>query len=301
MHLHIVDMQPAPPIAMRTASIWFSHAASRRQSTRKEHQGSHYISFQPSPLPARPTTEMDQLGKSVQLPADRSKIFTFWSLKWLIKFLFNSLNSQSKVPAEASPTAGNTSSRWQISPRTPQSASLANWNRACRGVAVSLRGPPGVSHGDDHDAGVVAEDKSHLGPAQSGHGPDTSDSNGSDFIDSGQFAERTLREIRSPTLGTYGNLKRRLAQCSPKGMRCFLESQGLDLLLDSLHKLTLKKNPTIVNAVLQVQCVDCVKAVMDSQIGLNLIIENKDYIQKLATGEWMYDHELTARKFPLNT
>ena len=103
--------------------------------------------------------------------------------------------------------------------------------------------------------------------------------------DYGTITRLDLKEIRLPSLTTYSNLKRLLERCSPQGMQSFLECNGLHLLLDGLRRLAAKRSHSLVDVILQLNCVKCIKTVMDSQTGLTLIIENNDYIQKLATGE----------------
>jgi len=40
-----------------------------------------------------------------------------------------------------------------------------------------------------------------------------------------------------------------------------------------------------LDVILQVSCVECVRTVMDSPLSLDYIIENKEFIRKLASGK----------------
>ena len=97
-----------------------------------------------------------------------------------------------------------------------------------------------------------------------------------------------VRSIRSPTVQTYTALRRKLAQCSDtKGwMVRFLQADGLALLIEALEKLCDTGVPfNLVDTFLQLECIGCVRAVMNSQTGLDYIIENRDFTHKLAAGK----------------
>ena len=97
--------------------------------------------------------------------------------------------------------------------------------------------------------------------------------------------EVRARALRSPTLSTYTDLKRKLANSSKEWILQFLEINGLGILLETLGRLSEKKSPCFVDTFLQLECVACVKAVMNSQSGLDYIIENPDFTRKFASGE----------------
>lgn len=94
-----------------------------------------------------------------------------------------------------------------------------------------------------------------------------------------------VRTLRSPTLGTYTNLKKTLENCSREWMLQFLGHNGLGILIKALSKLCEKNSPRVVDTFLQLGCVACVKAVMNSQTGLDCIIENQDFTRKFSSGE----------------
>ena len=41
-----------------------------------------------------------------------------------------------------------------------------------------------------------------------------------------------------------------------------------------------------MDTFLQLECVECIHVVMNSQMGLDHIVENGDYTRNLAAGEW---------------
>lgn len=65
----------------------------------------------------------------------------------------------------------------------------------------------------------------------------------------------------------------------------FLNLDGLGVLFESLERLSDRGFSSITDAILQLECVLCVKTVMNSTSGLEYIINNDDYTRKLAKCE----------------
>ncbi|CAL8272291.1 unnamed protein product [Merluccius merluccius] len=94
--------------------------------------------------------------------------------------------------------------------------------------------------------------------------------------------ELCIRLLQVPTVVNYSGLKRRLEGSDQAWMVQFLELSGLDLLLEALDRLSGRGCSRIADALLQLTCVSCVKAVMNSSAGIHFIVENEGYIRKLS-------------------
>ncbi|XP_047466613.1 inverted formin-2 isoform X2 [Mugil cephalus] len=94
--------------------------------------------------------------------------------------------------------------------------------------------------------------------------------------------ELCIRLLQVPTVVNYSGLKRRLEGSDQIWMVQFLELSGLDLLLEALDRLSGRGCSRIADALLQLTCVNCVRAVMNSSAGIHFIIENEGYIRKLS-------------------
>ncbi|XP_056249175.1 inverted formin-2 isoform X2 [Seriola aureovittata] len=94
--------------------------------------------------------------------------------------------------------------------------------------------------------------------------------------------ELCIRLLQVPTVVNYSGLKRRLEGSDQTWMVQFLELSGLDLLLEALDRLSGRGCSRIADALLQLTCVNCVRAVMNSAAGIHFIIENEGYIRKLS-------------------
>ncbi|XP_071183540.1 inverted formin-2-like isoform X4 [Salvelinus alpinus] len=94
--------------------------------------------------------------------------------------------------------------------------------------------------------------------------------------------ELCIRMLQVPSVVNYSGLKRRLEGSEESWMVQFLELSGLDLLLEALDRLSGRGCSRIADALLQLTCVSCVRAVMNSSSGINFIVENEGYIRKLS-------------------
>ncbi|XP_053538844.1 inverted formin-2 isoform X4 [Ictalurus punctatus] len=118
--------------------------------------------------------------------------------------------------------------------------------------------------------------KSHLGSSQD------SDSSTQEANLENAEPELCIRLLQVPTVVNYSGLKKRLEGSDQAWMVQFLELSGLDLLLEALDRLSGRGCSRITDALLQLTCVSCVKAVMNSSIGIHFIMENEGYVRKLS-------------------
>ncbi|XP_068609724.1 inverted formin-2-like [Brachionichthys hirsutus] len=94
-------------------------------------------------------------------------------------------------------------------------------------------------------------------------------------------AELCIRLLQVPTVVNYSGLRRRLEASDPAWMVQFLELRGLDLLMEALERLSGRGCARIADALLQLTCVSCVRAVMNSSEGLHFILDNQGYVRTL--------------------
>jgi len=67
-------------------------------------------------------------------------------------------------------------------------------------------------------------------------------------------------------------------------MEGFLEEAGLEVLLQGVESLSARRVVQLSDAMLLLECVACVKSVMNSTIGLQVITQNRDYVNILVKG-----------------
>lgn len=108
---------------------------------------------------------------------------------------------------------------------------------------------------------------------------------GPSIHDSVSHPECVVELLRSPSVQIYSTLKRKLlkARSNPEWILQFLHNDGLELLFESLDEICRQKTSSFLDSVLQVGCVECIKIIMDTSIGLDYVVENKDFIPKFAS------------------
>ncbi|XP_061468275.1 inverted formin-2 isoform X2 [Rhineura floridana] len=94
--------------------------------------------------------------------------------------------------------------------------------------------------------------------------------------------ELCIRLLQIPSVVNYSGLKKRLESSDDGWMVQFLELCGLDLLLEALDRLSGRGVSRIADALLQLTCINCVRAVMNSQKGIEYIVNNEGYVRKLS-------------------
>ncbi|XP_055934195.1 inverted formin-2-like isoform X1 [Argiope bruennichi] len=85
-------------------------------------------------------------------------------------------------------------------------------------------------------------------------------------------------ELRTPSPSLYLELRKCLKD--PEWARSFVRENGIDTLLETLKSL---RGRNLEEVQLKVECGQCLRLVMDTRVGLDYIMENADYTQKLVT------------------
>nr|XP_058914820.1 inverted formin-2 isoform X2 [Kogia breviceps] len=94
--------------------------------------------------------------------------------------------------------------------------------------------------------------------------------------------ELCIRLLQMPSVVNYSGLRKRLESSDGGWMVQFLEQSGLDLLLEALARLSGRGVARIADALLQLTCVSCVRAVMNSREGIQYILSNQAYVRQLS-------------------
>eukprot|EP00118_Oscarella_pearsei_P020704 m.225838 g.225838 ORF g.225838 m.225838 type:complete len:1192 (+) comp40023_c1_seq2:2428-6003(+) len=80
----------------------------------------------------------------------------------------------------------------------------------------------------------------------------------------------------------FSGLKRKLSSCPGDWMVEFLDLNGLELIFASLSKLGERGYGRMMDAIIQLSCVGCIKAVMNSRVGLEYITDTPRFVSMLA-------------------
>ena len=91
--------------------------------------------------------------------------------------------------------------------------------------------------------------------------------------------------LKIPSVQTFGALKKKLKSSGKDWMQGFLDHEGLEALLDCIDSLGGRRVTQLSDALLLLECVACVKCVMNSKMGLELLVQRPDYVCRLVKGE----------------
>ena len=93
-----------------------------------------------------------------------------------------------------------------------------------------------------------------------------------------------IKLVRIPSLKTYMRLIRKLERCSKKWLMEFMELGGLTSLFEVLEMLSERSLARFSDAFLQLECVRCIKAVLNNETGLEFISKNSSLANQLVIG-----------------
>jgi hypothetical protein len=65
----------------------------------------------------------------------------------------------------------------------------------------------------------------------------------------------------------------------------FLERDGLGVLLESLNRLGDQRAHSVADTLTQIQCMSCLRTVMNFRPGLHYIVDRNEYTRKLSTSK----------------
>lgn len=95
--------------------------------------------------------------------------------------------------------------------------------------------------------------------------------------------ELCIHLITKPTVQNYSGIKARIQKSDAIWMEEFLKLGGLEALFHSLERLSDKSVCSFVDAFIQLEAVQCIKAVMNSKAGLDYMIESENFTRMLTT------------------
>ena len=97
--------------------------------------------------------------------------------------------------------------------------------------------------------------------------------------------ELCVKLLKTPSLKNYSGVRPRLEKASKEWLSEFLNLGGVDCLLDGLTSLSSGKGPKFTEALEQIECVRCIKAVLNSVVGLEVMTANNEFTRSLVQGK----------------
>ena len=97
--------------------------------------------------------------------------------------------------------------------------------------------------------------------------------------------ELCVKLLQTPSLKNFSGLRPRLENTSKEWLSEFLNLGGLACLLDGLSSLSSGNGVKFTEALEQIECVRCIKSVMNSSVGLEVMTANNELTRSLVKGE----------------
>ena len=91
--------------------------------------------------------------------------------------------------------------------------------------------------------------------------------------------------LKSPNLKLLSSLNKKLKQNKADWNEEFLELNGSGVLLDIVDTLGQKRVTQLSDALLLLECVECIKTLMNSKMGLEYLVDHGEYLKKLVKGK----------------
>ena len=97
--------------------------------------------------------------------------------------------------------------------------------------------------------------------------------------------EICVKILLVPSLRNFTGVRAKLENCTSGWMREFIELNGLNNLLEVLRRLGDRSNVRFSGALEQMECVRALKAILNSPIGLDTMVQERDLTRVLAGGK----------------
>ena len=91
--------------------------------------------------------------------------------------------------------------------------------------------------------------------------------------------------LKSPNLKLLSSLNKKLKHNIKEWNEEFLQLQGSDVLMDIVDTLGYKRVTQLSDALLLLESIECIKALMNSKMGLKYLVQHGEYLKKLVKGE----------------
>lgn len=97
------------------------------------------------------------------------------------------------------------------------------------------------------------------------------------------FSQSLVQLLRDPTVFNFSRLRSKLKSDDRRWMRGFLKLGGLEMLFEGLRSFG-GYSGTFSNLVQRLECVMCIKTVMNSQIGMQTLTTSTKFGEKFGAG-----------------
>jgi hypothetical protein len=96
--------------------------------------------------------------------------------------------------------------------------------------------------------------------------------------------ETGISTLKVPSPEKYTALTKKIRSSNSEWLEKFLQYDGLEALLDAIGTISHRRVTQLSDAMMLLKCISCIKEVMNSKLGLDHLIANKEAPTKLIKG-----------------
>ncbi|XP_064637575.1 inverted formin-2-like isoform X2 [Lineus longissimus] len=89
--------------------------------------------------------------------------------------------------------------------------------------------------------------------------------------------------LRIPSVKTLSAMRKKISEGGEDWLKRFLEAGGIEVLLELVDTMGTRRVTNLSDAMLMLECVACIRAVMNSKQGLDYVITNREITRKLVS------------------
>jgi len=110
------------------------------------------------------------------------------------------------------------------------------------------------------------------------------------YFQLGKFSEwdpeLAIQLLRIPSVPNYAGVRKLIENASASWMEEFLQNGGLAVLFNNLEKLSASSVCGFSNTLLELEVVYAVKAVINSKVGIEFLLTQKQFTRQLIKGSF---------------
>ena len=97
--------------------------------------------------------------------------------------------------------------------------------------------------------------------------------------------ERCVQLVHTPSVHVFFGLKVKIQQSGPEWLTEFLHLGGMGALLDSLEQMSGTTMTSFCDAILQLDCIACLQALLNTTVGMDYLVTQDSYVRQLVLGK----------------
>ena len=104
-------------------------------------------------------------------------------------------------------------------------------------------------------------------------------------------AQRCVQLAHTPSINIYYALKVKIENSTSQWLQDFLDYGGMECFLSAVAQLSGNNFTSFSDAIIQLDCVTCIRTVLNTKLGLRHFVLQDGYTRKLVKGELVFYYD----------